>query len=170
MLPMPGVWPRPQNLFTRTRVKLSFLCKIAGDLSPSVLLKGRARSYLLPPMIKPSWLCFGEQNMISFRIGLRILNPNANALTIRGLSYHLDLNGHKVVSGVSGDIPDVPAYGDIVVNFEAGTSLVGGARFVYDLIQSSDGIIDYKLEAKLDVGTFSPAIKLIENGQVSLDP
>lgn len=103
-----------------------------------------------------------------FKIGLRIVNPNARKLSVRGLVYQLSLNGHRVVSGVSGDIPDVPAYGDVAVELEAGASLIGGAKFVYDLVQSDRESIDYELEARLDLGTFVPTVKVVETGQVSL--
>ncbi len=102
-----------------------------------------------------------------FLIGLRIVNPNARGLRVRGLVYQLRLNGRRVVSGVSGNIPEVPAYGDVAIELEAGASLIGGARFIYDLVQEGKESIDYELEARLDLGTFVPSVKVVETGQVS---
>lgn len=104
-----------------------------------------------------------------FKVGLRVLNPNSVALPVQGLSYHLSLNGQKVVSGVSGDVPEIPAYGDVALTLEASVSLLSGARFILDLLQRDDGMIDYELQTKLDVGLLSPAIRVVEYGQLSLD-
>ena len=103
-----------------------------------------------------------------FKVGLRVLNPNGVSLPLKGLSYSLKLNGHKVVSGVAADVPELPAYGETRLDLEAGISLLGGARFITGLLQGGGEQLDYRLETRLNVGAFLPAITLREEGQISL--
>lgn len=103
-----------------------------------------------------------------FKVGLRVLNPNSVALPVKGLSYSLKLNGYKVVSGATGDIPELPAYGDVRLDLEAGVNLLGGARFLSGILQNGNQQLDYQLETRLDVGLLLPAITLLEEGQISL--
>ena len=103
-----------------------------------------------------------------FKVGLRVLNPNGVALPVKGLSYSLKLNGHKVVSGVTSDIPELPAYGETTLALEAGVNLLGGARFISGLLQGGGEALDYELETRLDVGLLLPAIVLTERGKISL--
>jgi LEA14-like dessication related protein len=99
-----------------------------------------------------------------FAIRLRILNPNNNHLNIQGMAYHLSLNGYKVVSGVSNDIPDIAAYDEGMVTLYASTNLISGGRFIFDMLQGNSDEIAYELETKIDVGTFMPTIKIVESG------
>ena len=103
-----------------------------------------------------------------FKVGLRVLNPNSVALPLKGLSYSLKLNGYKVVSGATGDIPELPAYGDVRLDLEAGVNLLGGARFLSGILQSGNQQLDYQLETRLDVGLLLPAITLVEEGRIAL--
>jgi len=99
-----------------------------------------------------------------FEIRLRILNPNNSDLNIQGMSYHFSLNDHKLVSGVSNEIPNIPAYGEGVVLLNGSTNLISGGRFIFDLLQGNKDTLTYDLEAKIDVGAFIPSIKIVENG------
>ncbi|MGS2724344.1 LEA type 2 family protein [Porticoccus sp. GXU_MW_L64] len=103
-----------------------------------------------------------------FKVGLRVLNPNSVPLPVKGLSYSLKLNGYKVVSGATGDIPELPAYGDVRLDLEAGVNLLGGARFLSGILNNPHQQLDYQLETRLDVGLLLPAITLVEEGQISL--
>jgi LEA14-like dessication related protein len=51
-----------------------------------------------------------------FEIDLHIVNPNRDALELKGLSYTLHLSGRQVVSGATSDLPVVAAYGEADFN------------------------------------------------------
>ena len=87
-----------------------------------------------------------------FAMGLRVSNPNANALNLVGLSYAVELEGFKVISGVANDIPSIAAYGDSVVNLEASVSLLEGMRLLSSLLSKPKGEVNYRINAKLDTG------------------
>lgn len=103
-----------------------------------------------------------------FKVGLRVLNPNGFKLSLRGLSYNVKLNGHKVVSGVTSSNRDIPAYSEVVLSLEAGVNVLSSARFIGDLLNNGGKALDYELEARLDVGLLEPTIVVSEQGQISI--
>lgn len=99
-----------------------------------------------------------------FEIGLRVVNPNADALKLRGMSYNISLDNYRVVEGAANDLPVVPAYGEALFRLTAAVSLVDAMRFVNGLMTNTDGRVEYRLQAKLDVGALLPSIRIEESG------
>ena len=100
-----------------------------------------------------------------FEIALRVVNPNADKLSLRGMTYKIFLNGHDVVQGAANDLPVVPGYGEADFKVNASVGLFEGLRFVNDLMKSSAGEVDYRVQAKLDVGAMMPMIRIEKNGK-----
>lgn len=105
----------------------------------------------------------------SFEIGLRILNPNAQALDLQGIVYTISLNGYELVKGVGKDFPVIEGYSESDVKLTASANLLAGMRLVHNLMQSNDGSFDYEFKAKLDLGGLYPSIKIRETGNIDLD-
>ncbi len=103
-----------------------------------------------------------------FLVGLRVINPNRDALNVTGLSYSVSLQGQKVVSGVSSNLPRVPGYGEAEVELEASTNLLAGVRLLADLMSRPADAIDYELEARLDVGRFALPLRIRDSGAIRL--
>lgn len=110
----------------------------------------------------------GEGMVPRFEILLRVINPNADSLNLRGLSYTVALAGEDIIEGVANDLPSVPGYGEAQVKVLAAVSLLAGARLVADLMQGPQRPVDYELRAKLDVGAMLPAIRIQEKGSLTL--
>ena len=106
-----------------------------------------------------------EQRM---QLTLRVINPNRQSLNIRGISYSLSLQGHKVVTGVSNRIPVIAGYGEATVTVDAATSILGGLQVLRDLIASPKQKVSYELAAKFDIrGRLTP-LKITETGTIDL--
>ncbi len=103
-----------------------------------------------------------------FAIGLKVLNPNRTALKISGISYNLKLQGHKVVSGLSGNVPVIPAYGEAMLDLEASTDLFGSMRAVMDLLGHPEKPVSYELETKIDTGWWGLPVTVVESGSIDL--
>ena len=104
-----------------------------------------------------------------FAIGLRVGNPNGLALNLVGMSYSVELEGFQVVSGVSNDIPSIPAYGEGMINVEASISLLDGMRLLNTLLSQPQSELNYKIGAKLDTGLpFIGKIPVIDTGVINL--
>ena len=105
-----------------------------------------------------------------FEIGLRVTNPNSQDLKLKGLAYTASLDGREVIKGVANDLPVIEGYGSGDVTLTALPDLVAGMRFFTNLLSGPRDTVDYALEAKLDVGTFMPPIRVREEGTLSLQP
>jgi len=100
-----------------------------------------------------------------FQIGVQVVNPNRSALPLRGMSYSLEVEGHRILSGANPDLPGVPAYGSADFVIEASPDLLGGARLLAELFASQRSSIGYTFKARLDVGRLLPLIVIEENGR-----
>lgn len=102
-----------------------------------------------------------------FEVGLRVVNPNATKLNLRGMSYRIFLNDYEVVEGAVSELPEVPAYSEIEFNVVATVGLIEGIRFVNDLLQNTSGQVAYRFQTKLDIGVATPAIRIEKTGSFS---
>lgn len=104
-----------------------------------------------------------------FKIGLRIVNPNRTALELKGVSYTIALEGHKIMTGVSNDLPRIEAYGEGDVELNASVDMFSGIGLISDMIRNQKrDALNYSFKAKLDVGTFHPLIRVSKKGSLSL--
>lgn len=102
---------------------------------------------------------------LNFQVGVQIVNPNRNALPLRGMSYSLEVEGHRILSGASPDLPQVPAYGTADFVIEASPDLLGSARLLGELFANQRSGVGYTFKARLDVGRLLPLIVVEEQGR-----
>lgn len=113
---------------------------------------------------------YGGAGIPSFEIGLRVVNPNSFPLELQGLSYAVELAGREVVTGAGNDLPVIAAYGEGTFTVTAAVSMFEGFRLMGDLMAKPTDRIPYKVSTKLDVGTFMPAIRVKDEGELTLAP
>jgi len=106
--------------------------------------------------------------MPAFEIGLRVINPNREALELKGVSYTVSLEGHEIITGVGNELPVIEAYGEGEFKLTASANLFAGIRLLTDLMSSGNDSFKYSFEAKLDIGTFRPAIRVKDSGKIAL--
>lgn len=106
--------------------------------------------------------------MPSFEIGLRVINPNREALKLQGVAYTVSLEGHELIKGVGNELPVIDAYGEGEFKLTASANLFAGIRLITDLMSSNRDSFSYELEAKLDIGAFRPTIRVRDSGKISL--
>jgi hypothetical protein len=105
-----------------------------------------------------------------FEIGLHIVNPNRTALNLKGISYTVKLEGHKVLTGVSNKLPVIDAYGEGDVKLAATADLFGSISLLTDMIQKQRNTFSYVLDVKMDTGGLRPNIRVRKQGDISLVP
>jgi hypothetical protein len=105
-----------------------------------------------------------------FEIGLHIVNPNRTALHLKGISYTVKLEGHKVLTGVSNKLPVIDAYGEGDVKLAATADLFGSISLQTDMIQNKRNAFRYVLDVKMDTGGLLPDIRVRKEGNISLAP
>jgi LEA14-like dessication related protein len=111
-----------------------------------------------------------EGAALSFEIGLRVVNPNNEALELQGIAYTISLEGHKLITGVGKDLPVVEGYSEETFTLQASASMFQAIQLFSDLMREPKESLQYELETKLDVGTFYPAIRVRKSGEISLQP
>lgn len=110
-----------------------------------------------------------EQLAPRFLIGLRVINPNSTPLNLRGLSYNVDLEGHRLLTGVAGNLAKIPPYAESEIELQAGTDLLSGLRFINELINDpARERFAYTFHARLDVAGMVRPLNLEEKGELSL--
>ena len=111
-----------------------------------------------------------ESSMPKFEIGLQVINPNSEALKLRGVAYTVSIEGRELIKGVGNDLPVIEGYGEGEFIVTAAASLFEGAMLLKDLVGGPMDTLTYEFEAKLDVGTFIPAIRVKDEGEFNLQP
>jgi hypothetical protein len=125
--------------------------------------------YEEPTVILSSFRALPSEGMVpAFEIGLRIINPNSQALNLEGIVYTISLEGYELVKGVGKDFPVIEGYSEGEVKLTASANLLAGIRFVGDMMQSRNENLEYEFRAKLDLGGLYPSIKVKETGEINL--
>jgi hypothetical protein len=124
--------------------------------------------YEKPTVTLSSFRALPSEGMVpAFEIGLRIINPNRQALTLQGVSYTIAVEGHELVKGVAKDLPVIEGYSEEVITLTASANLLAGIRLFGDLMQTSGDSLEYEFEAKLDPGLF-PSMRIRERGSFDI--
>ena len=130
---------------------------------------GMGPDYETPTVTVSSFRALPSEGALpSFEIGLRVINPNREALELQGVAYTISLEGHEIIKGVANDLPVVDGYGEGEFMLTASANLFAGIRLITDLMRSDGDSLEYEFEAKLDTGGFRPAIRVRESGEISL--
>jgi LEA14-like dessication related protein len=103
-----------------------------------------------------------------FEIGLHIINPNRSALKLHGLTYNVELEGQRILSGVSNQLPEIAAYGEGDVLLQASPDLFRTLNLFADLMTQPRESFRFKLQVLLDIGALLPKIRLEKTGEISL--
>lgn len=102
-----------------------------------------------------------------FLIGLQVINPNRRDLPLQGMSYSLEVDEQRILSGAEPDLPRIPGYGTAEFTIQASPDLLGSARLLNQLLSGQSDTFAYRFKARLDVGSFLPFITLEEEGEFS---
>ena len=103
-----------------------------------------------------------------FRIRLRIINPNTQALDIAGISYGVQIMGQEVVSGVTNEVPVLEGYSEGTVTLEAGLQLFQLVKLLTTLGKSQGEPLEYRFVAKIDFNGLVPTQYVEEKGELAL--
>lgn len=103
-----------------------------------------------------------------FLIGLQVINPNRRALPLQGMSYSVEVDDNRVLSGVKPDLPRIKGYSSADILIEARPDLLGSARLLNQLLSGQKKKLDYLFKARFDVGAFLPYVTIEERGEFAL--
>ena len=100
-------------------------------------------------------------------IGLRVVNPNATPLRMRGLSYTVALEGHRMLTGVTSRLAEVPPYSETELELNSPIDLVSSLK-LFNEIMNTPGreTLKYSLNARIDVDGMLAPLRVIEDGEL----
>jgi len=126
--------------------------------------------YERPSLMLDSFRAIPSEGMAPrFALGLRVVNPNPTPLPLRGMSYNVEFEGYRVITGVAGNLETVPAYGESLIEVQAGVDLISGLRLFNKLLQDPQrDRLRFNLHARLDTGGIRRFLVLEESGELSL--
>lgn len=106
---------------------------------------------------------------LQFTIQLRIVNPNAETLRLKGLYYELSLEGIEVITGTASNIPPIEGYSDAVVSVSSSAGMISSVRLAALMINEPRDAWNYRLKAKLGTShKWMPSTTIVETGEISL--
>lgn len=103
-----------------------------------------------------------------FLIGLEVINPNRRALPLHGMSYSVEVEGNRILSGAEPDLPKVEGYSSADIIIKASPDLLGSARLLNQLISGRQQTLGYVFKARFDVGALLPFVTIEERGEFGL--
>jgi LEA14-like dessication related protein len=137
------------------------------------LFLGAGCAMLNPPLKDPAititsvTLLSAQSLTPQFEIGLHVVNPNAQQLNVRGVTYKIFLNEREVVQGAANNLPVVPAYGEADLNVIANVGLMEAMGILKGMLTHTGGQVAYRVQANLDVGALYPMIKIEKLGNIA---
>lgn len=104
----------------------------------------------------------------SFRLRMRVDNPNDRNLPIRGMHYQVYLNDMRLATGVTDNHFNVPAYGSEYFDLTVRSNIWRHLRDLLSMVEHQHPI-DYRIDGHIRTGLFwAPRLTLSERG--TLDP
>lgn len=103
-----------------------------------------------------------------FNIGLQVINPNRSALPLAGISYSVEVEGNRILSGAEPNLPRIEGYSSADIVIQASPDLLGSARLLNQLLSGQRDELNYVFKARLDVGSLTPYINIEEKGMLGL--
>lgn len=101
-----------------------------------------------------------------FEIGLRVINPNKQAINIQGLSYSAVIEGQKILTGVSDESITLAGFNETSLTLNAKADLLNGFQLLSKLINSETTNPNYSLQIKMNVGSFKLPIVITRKGVI----
>ena len=127
-------------------------------------------NYEQPTVTLSSFKALPAEGVVpAFEIGLRIINPNSQALDLEGIVYTVSLDGYELIKGVGKDFPVIDGYSEGEVKLTASANLLTGIRFIADVMKTPGDDLEYEFKAKLDLGGLYPSIRVTEKGNIQLN-
>jgi LEA14-like dessication related protein len=134
------------------------------------LFSGCALTRLETPKLSIVSMQLQSADLFSQRLALRmrVLNPNARELPVKGISYRVEINGTEVGQGLANAPFVVPAMGEAEFDVQMTANLAGAlARLL--LRRNSQDSLEYRLAGDIALSSgFLRRIPFDERGRVSL--
>ncbi len=103
-----------------------------------------------------------------FDINVRVINPAASPVRLRGVSYTMTIENHEIITGAGNNLPLVEPYSqvDFTIHFKA--DMAATLQLLADIAGDEQQQFDYNIDINLDTGRWSRNIHAAKQGVVTL--
>ena len=130
------------------------------------------RGQLETPQVSLSNVSLVNAGLIeqTFRLTLRVRNPNDVPIPVKGLDYSVRLSGNDFARGLTPRDFTLPAGGEELVDVDVTTNLLDVGRQLLSIIESQQSNVDYEVTGKLRVDLpFVNSLPFSRSGTVNLN-
>lgn len=102
-------------------------------------------------------------------VDLNILNPNRQDLSVRGISYDVGIEGIKLLSGVTDQVPTLKGMQETPVTLEVSADIIQIMRLLEHF--SNNGVgdkVNYNFSAVIDFSAWLPSMHVDKKGVLPL--
>ena len=103
-----------------------------------------------------------------YQVKLRVQNPNDFDFVIKGIQFEIKLNGQSFVTGVSGNMVNVPRFDSAVLDLKAVSTLAGLARQFKEMAESKASTAGYGITGKVHLAQPAISLPFHEEGEIKL--
>jgi len=124
------------------------------------------------PTLSLSQVKMLESNLLEqrYRLTLRVQNPNAIALPVKGMNYSVKFADVDFASGVTPSAFRIPANGEQLVDIDVSTNLLRSAQQLMRYLQNDHDSLDYQLSGSIQVDLpFVGAVPFNKSGTVDFN-
>ncbi|MAT51834.1 MAG: hypothetical protein CMK32_11695 [Porticoccaceae bacterium] len=107
----------------------------------------------------------GEQRFV---VTLDVVNPNEQALNLKGVYYAVRLQGHKVASGVTDDVPVIGGFSETRIQLVGSVDVANSLRAALSVMESPSSKVHYDLELRLSIESWPFPLRLREEGRIAI--
>ena len=103
------------------------------------------------------------------QVDLLVSNPNAQDLSLRGISYSIGIENYDLLTGVNSQLPSLKAYQETPVSVVVTANILQLVHLLEHLGKNGLGEnVSYNFKAKLDFSAWLPSMNIEEKGSIPL--
>lgn len=105
-----------------------------------------------------------------FRVGLQLTNPNDYPLDLQSIHFNVSVADRKLISGVAGNLPKIPAYGSADFNVEGSANILELGSLLQQLLKNPQDRLEYQVDGTVHLRSgFPRSFPLRRQGELSAD-
>jgi LEA14-like dessication related protein len=153
--------------FTKFFIVIASAVSLLSLLSCSSLTSKIERPTITLAGIEPLNMTLFEQ---TYRLKLRVQNPNDFDLPLEAMNYVIELNGSQFGRGVSHQSVTIPAYDSAIIETEVVSNLFSLFKRLQDFSKQGNKGMKYRLFGDIKMGRWGGEIPFDYDGELNLAP
>lgn len=104
----------------------------------------------------------------AFEITLEVINPSNTPLRLTGIAYSVELEGNRILNGVSKNVPMIDGFSTGLVRVQGSANLLGGIQLISGLLAKPRDRFEYSFKARIQTDRRPRTLRLSHTGELQL--